>query len=360
MDTISFARGVPAPECLPEEELADCARTVLERDGKTILSYGSAAGYTPLRELIAEWFKVHPYQVMLTNGALQGFVLLAQHYGRGQTVFVESPTYDRPLKILLESGMSIVAMSCDADGLVPQEVADNLRMQQKPAFIYTIPTFQNPSGRTIPEARRREIVAIASAHNVPILEDDPYGLIRFEGEAPPAMFDIDRDSVIYTSSFSKTIAPGLRVGWYILPNELAGDVIERANGTYITPVLLGQATVFEFLRRGSFAPNLARVNGLLKLRRDAMLASLEKHFQGSTWSRPEGGYFIWLELPVGMNAKRVLERAEGVTAVVGTDFGGNYNTMRLAFSFVSPEEIEVGIERLAAAVAAEAEATAAA
>ena len=180
---------------------------------------------------------------------------------------------------------------------------------------------------------------------MPILEDDPYGLIRFEGEAPPAMFDLAKETVIYTSSFSKTVAPGLRVGWYILPNELAGSLIERANATYITPVLLGQATVYEFIRRGSFEPNLVRVNGLLKERRDAMLAALEKHFAGSVWSRPEGGYFIWLELPVGTSAKEVLERAEGVTAVLGTDFGGNYNTIRLAYSYVSPEEIEVGIER---------------
>ena len=355
MDTISFARGVPAPECIPDEELADCARTVLERDGKTILSYGSGAGYTPLRELIAEWFKVHPYQVVLTNGALQGFVLLAQHFGRGQTVYVESPTYDRPLKILLETGMSIVSMTCDDQGLVPQEVEDSLRMNPKPAFVYTIPTFQNPSGRTIPEGRRREIVGIAQAQNVVILEDDPYGLIRFEGEAPPAMFDLAKETVIYTSSFSKTVAPGLRVGWYILPSELAGSLIERANATYITPVLLGQAVVYEFIRRGSFEPNLVRVNGLLKERRDAMLAALEKHFAGSVWSRPEGGYFIWLELPSGMSAKQVLDRAEGVTAVLGTDFGGNYNTIRLAYSYVSPEEIDVGIERLAAAVAAQAD-----
>jgi len=355
MDTISFARGVPAPECIPDEELADCARTVLERDGKTILSYGSGAGYTPLRELIAEWFKVHPYQVVLTNGALQGFVLLAQHFGRGQTVYVESPTYDRPLKILLETGMSIVSMTCDDQGLVPQEVEDSLRMNPKPAFVYTIPTFQNPSGRTIPEGRRREIVGIAQAQNVVILEDDPYGLIRFEGEAPPAMFDLAKETVIYTSSFSKTVAPGLRVGWYILPSELAGSLIERANATYITPVLLGQAVVYEFIRRGSFEPNLVRVNGLLKERRDAMLAALEKHFAGSVWSRPEGGYFIWLELPSGVSAKQVLERAEGVTAVLGTDFGGNYNTIRLAYSYVSPEEIDVGIERLAAAVAAQAD-----
>src|SRR6476469_1512588 len=157
MDTISFARGVPSPDCLPEQELADCARTVLERDGKTILSYGSGAGYTPLRELIAEWFKVHPYQVLLTNGGLQGFVLLVQHFGRGETVFVESPTYDRPLKILLEGGMSVVSLQMDEHGLVPQALEDSFRMEQRPAFVYTIPTFQNPSGRTLPEERRRQV-----------------------------------------------------------------------------------------------------------------------------------------------------------------------------------------------------------
>ena len=203
-------------------------------------------------------------------------------------MYVESPTYDRPLKILLETGMSVVSMTCDDQGLIPQEVEDSLRMNQKPAFIYTIPTFQNPSGRTIPEARR-EIVGIAQAQDVPILEDDPYGLIRFEGEAPPAMFDLAKETVIYTSSFSKTVAPGLRVGWYILPEELAGSLIERANATYITPVLLGQATVYEFIRRGSFEPNLVRVNGLLKVRRDAMLAALEKHLGARSGRGPKAG-----------------------------------------------------------------------
>ncbi len=350
MESISLARGVPAPECLAEEELADCARAVLERDGKTILSYGSGAGYTPLRELIAGWFAVDPGRVVLTNGALQGFVLLAQHFGSGQAVFVESPTYDRPLKILRENGTPVVSLPMDEHGLVPRELENALRANAKPAFVYLIPTFQNPSGRTLPEERRREVVEIARSAGVAILEDDPYGRIRFEGEAPPAMFDLSPETVMYTSSFSKTVAPGLRVGWYILPADVAGRIADRANGTYITPVQLSEAIVHEFISRGSFEPNLKRVNALLKLRRDAMLAALEKHLSGARWSRPDGGYFIWLELPEGTSARDVLERAEGVTAVLGTDFGGGDNTIRLAYSFVSPDEIDAGIERLAAAV----------
>ncbi len=350
MESISFARGVPAPECLPEEELADCARKVLERDGKTILSYGSGAGYAPLRELLGEWFKVPPGQIILTNGALQGFVLLVQHFGRGQTVFVEDPTYDRPLKILRENAMTAVPMAMDDDGLIPDAVKAALDSHGKPAFIYSIPTFQNPSGRTLPEDRRREIVGYAKDAGALILEDDPYGLIRFEGTAPPSLYELARDTTIYTSSFSKTISPGLRVGWYIVPESLAAPLIDRANATYITPVLLSQAVIFEFIDRGNFEPNLKRVNGLLKVRRDAMLAALEKHLTGSRWSHPEGGYFVWLELPEGTNAKELLDRAEGVTAVLGTDFGGGENTIRLAYSYVTPEEIDTGVERLAAAL----------
>jgi 2-aminoadipate transaminase len=140
------------------------------------------------------------------------------------------------------------------------------------------------------------------------------------------------------------------VGWYIVPESLAPPLIERANSTYISPVLLSEGVVYEFIRRGSFEPNLERVRGLLKLRRDAMLAALEKHMSGARWSRPEGGYFIWLELPEGTSGQQVLERAEGVTAVLGTDFGGGYNSLRLAYSFVSPDEIDEGVARLANAI----------
>jgi 2-aminoadipate transaminase len=347
---ISFARGVPAPDCLAVEELAECARSVIERDGRTILSYGSGAGYTPLRSLIGEWFGVPPSRVVLTNGSLNGFVLLAQRLARGQTVIIESPTYDRAIKILLGAGATIPAVGVDDEGLVAEELEGQLRQSSGASFIYTIPTFQNPTGQTMSLARRERIVAIAQQANVTLFEDDPYSLIRFEGESLPALFDLSGKEAIYSSSFSKTVAPGLRVGWFILPEPLAEEITDVATSTYITPVLLAQATVHEFISRGLFEPNLHRVNELLKARRDAMLGALEKHFSGATWSRPQGGYFIWVELPVGTVAQDVIARAEGVTAVAGPEFGGPPNSMRLAYSFVSPDEIEAGVERLAAAV----------
>jgi DNA-binding transcriptional MocR family regulator len=347
---VSFARGVPAPECIPFLELADCARAVLEKDGKTLLSYGSGAGYTPLREYIGKWFGVHPSRVVLTNGSLQGLALLAQHLARFRRVMVESPVYDRAIKIFLDSGASLTYANIDEDGLVPQAIDDALRDGADTAFLYTIPTFQNPTGRTMTLERRQEVVEKARFANMMVVEDDPYGLIRFEGEAPPALFDLSGKTFIYSSSFSKTIAPGLRVGWFILPEELAEEITELAASTYITPVLLSQAIALEFIRRGSFEPNLERVNDLLRERRDAMLAALEKHLAGCTWSRPEGGYFIWLQFPSDTIATDVLKKAEGVTFVAGPEFGGGPNAARLAFSFVSPEEIEVGVERIAAAL----------
>jgi 2-aminoadipate transaminase len=348
---ISFARGVPAPECLAVDDLAECARAVIERDGRTILSYGSGAGYTPLRSLIGEWFGVSPSRVVLTNGSLNGFVLLVQRLARSQTAIIEYPTYDRAIKILLAAGATIPAVAVDEEGIVPEDLENQIRQASSTAaFIYTIPTFQNPTGQTMSAARRERIVSIAQQANIPIFEDDPYSLIRFEGESLPALFDLTEKQSIYSSSFSKTVAPGLRVGFFILPEPLAEEITEAATSSYITPVLLAQATVHEFITRGLFEPNLRRVNGLIKARRDAMLGALEKHFSGASWSRPQGGYFIWLELPVGTNVQEVIARAEGVTAVAGPEFGGAQNSMRLAYSFVSPEEIETGIERLAAAV----------
>ena len=354
MDSISFARGVPAPECLPVGELADCAREVVERDGETVLSYGPVGGYAPLREWIADRHGVGAERVLLTNGSLQGFVFLAERLA-GKRVLVEQPTYDRPLKILRRLGVDVVPVAMDDEGLDPDALDRALADGPPPGFLYTIPTFQNPSGRSLSEERRHRVVEIAQAHDLLVIEDDPYGLVRFEGAAPPSLFELDGgDRVVYSSSFSKTIAPGLRVGYFVLPVELERELEAAAVSTYITPVLLGQATVYEFLRRGNFEPNLERVRGLLGARRDAMLDALATDLAGhGTWSTPQGGYFLWLELAGDVDALALLERATdaGVTFVAGVDFGGAPNSARLAYSFVSPDEIREGVRRLAALVA---------
>jgi 2-aminoadipate transaminase len=348
---ISFARGVPAPECLPVEELADCARAALERDGRTILSYGPSPGYAPLREWLAERHGVSPERIFLTNGSLQGFVFLAERLASGKRVLVERPTYDRPLKILRELGAEIVALDCDDDGLDPDALERALRDGPTPAFLYLIPTFQNPSGRSLTEERRLRVVELAREHGLLVLEDDPYGLVRFEGPPLPSLFDLSEGEIAYSSSFSKTVAPGLRVGWFVLPEPLAKDIAATATSTYITPVLLGQATVHEFVSRGRFEPNLERVKGLLGARRDAMLEALDRELPALRTTRPDGGYFLWLELD-GVDAAGLLARAEdaGVTFVKGTDFGGEPDTARLAYSFVSTDEIADGVARLAAAL----------
>ncbi len=187
-----------------------------------------------------------------------------------------------------------------------------------------------------------------------VFEDDPYGLVRFEGEAPPTVFELaGGENVVYSSSFSKTIAPGLRVGYLVLPEGLAAEVESAAAAAYITPALLSQATVHEFLRRGNLEPNLERVCALLRARRDAMVAALDQHLPEAVWTVPEGGYFLWLELPRGVETADL--RAEGVTFVPGADFfagAGGENALRLAFSYASPTEIEEGVRRLASAVRA--------
>ena len=344
---------MPAPECIPVELLADCARAVVERDGATVLSYGSPAGYEPLREWIAERHGVEPGRVLVTNGSLQGLVFLAKRFA-GERVLLESPTYDRPLKILAAAGVEVVAVAMDEEGLELEGLEEALASGDKPAFLYTIPTFQNPSGRTLTSERRRRLVDLAREHDLLVLEDDPYGLVRFEGEAPPTLFELDGgEHVLYSSSFSKTIAPGLRVGYFVLPAGLERELEALAVSTYITPALLGQATVFEFLRRDSLEPNLERIRPLLAARRNAMLESLERELPDARWSRPEGGYFIWLELADGADTATLLARAgsAGVSFVPGTDFGGAPNTARLAFSFVSPDEIREGVRRLGSLVA---------
>ena len=353
MAPISFARGAPALELIPAAELAECAHAVGLREGAKVFAYGPVGGYEPLREWVAERHGVEAGRVVLTIGGLLGFVLYAQEMlvRKPGRVLVEGPTYDRPLTILGRADTEIVSLAMDEEGLLPDALESELeRTSEKPSFLYAIPTFQNPSGRTLSTERRRRVVDLARKHELLVVEDDPYGLVRFDGEPVPTLFSLDPDRVVYTSSFSKTVAPGVRVGYFILPAVIHETLEATAVATYISPVLLGEATVHEFVRRGRFEPNLERVRGLLRARRDAMLDALEDELGGSgaTWSRPAGGYFLWLDVP-GLDAAELLERAgaSGVTFVKGSDFGGPPSSIRLAYSYVSPDEIREGVGRLA-------------
>jgi 2-aminoadipate transaminase len=357
VEKISLARGVPAPECIPVEELAECARAAILNDGATALSYGPSGGYGPLRDWIAERHGVEPGRVVVTNGSLQGFVFLAELLARdGARVLVEAPTYDRPLKVLDSLGAQIVAVDQNDEGIDLDVLAEELERGPWPAFLYVIPTFQNPTGRTLGVEGRRRLVELASEHDLLMLEDDPYGLVRFKGVAPPTLHELEGGSrVVYSSSFSKIVAPGVRVGYLVLPELLAGHVEALATSTYITPALLSQATVYEFLRRGALERNLQLVRSLLKARRDALLQALDEHLEGTGagWNRPEGGYFLWLDLPDGVDAAALLKAAErvGVTFVPGPDFfprgGGGRSAARLAFSFASPAHLADAGARLA-------------
>jgi len=357
MAPISFARGAPAPECLDPALLADCASAALERDGTTILSYGTGGGYGPLRELLAERHAVEPTRVFVTAGGLQGFDFYAatQLQRRPGRVLVEGPTYDRPLKLLGWRGADVVSVPMDDEGLDLDVLEAELAKGGDVSFLYTIPTFQNPSGRTLGLERRRQLAALIAEYSLDVLEDDPYGLVRYEGEVPPSIHSLEGGHhVAFTSSFSKTAAPGLRVGYVVVPDALRAAYDERAVSTYISPSLLPQATIHELHARGAFEPNLERIQGLLRTRRDAMLAALQREMpEGVTWSRPEGGYFLWVDFGPGADAADLLRRAteEGVTFVRGSDFFppglGGETSARLAFSFESPERIAEGIAILA-------------
>ncbi|MBA3374516.1 MAG: PLP-dependent aminotransferase family protein [Gaiellaceae bacterium] len=355
---ISFARGAPAPELIPAAELADCAHAVAQRDGARIFAYGPGGGYGPLREWVAEGHGVEPGRVVLTIGGLLGFVLyaaeaLARRPGR---VLVEGPSYDRPLKILARDGVEVVALDMDDEGLDPDCFErELLRNRDQPSFLYTIPTFQNPSGRTLSAERRLRIAEIADRHGLPVLEDDPYGLVRYEGEPVPTLHElIHGELVTHTSSFSKTVAPGLRTGYFVLPAAEAASFEERAVSTYISPPYLTQATIAELIDRGGFEPNLERIRTQLRTRRDAMLDALERELPtGSSWSQPQGGYFIWLDLPEGANASELAVRAleNGVAILPGADFfppdsGRGTSSLRLAFSYETSERIVEGISVL--------------
>jgi 2-aminoadipate transaminase len=293
---------------------------------------------------------------VLTNGRLHGLALVSLVRLAGSSVVAEYPIHDRAEQVFLAAGASLLSAPVAEHGMVVEELQNTLGQYVRPAMVYTTPSFHNPTGWTATGDTRRRVVDVVIGQNlvqteqILLLEDDTYGLTRFEGESVPALFDLSGGRSAYSSSFSATVAPGLRAGFFVLPDDLAARVEELAASTYITPALLSQAIVFEFMQRGALEAHLARLRAALKARRDALVAALGKHLPGATWSRPEGGFFVWVQLPGDPDGREVLKRAEGVSACDGTRFGAVSSALRLSFAGASPDELEAGVERLAAAL----------
>jgi DNA-binding transcriptional MocR family regulator len=362
MAQIPFTRGVPSPDLLPVDDLRAAADAALTKEPALALSYLTGAGHPGLREWIGARHGVPADRVVASNGSLQAFLFLAELFvERSSTkrVLVEAPTYDRPLILLRRAGAEPVGIPVDEHGLDVDALEDDLRRAGAPAFLYVIPTFQNPSGSTLPLERRQKLIELSHRYSFTIVEDDPYGLLRFRGESLPTIHSLDPDRVVTMSSFTKTVAPGLRIGYAIAPAELAGRLARYATDTYIGPGAFAQSTLAAYCGAGHFEPNVSRAAAALGERASAMAKALAAHFPaGHSVVEPDGGYFLWVDLGEdGPDTTALLAKATeaGVPYVKGADFfaaGGGEHSMRLAFSAVLPEQIGEGIERLAAVVKA--------
>jgi DNA-binding transcriptional MocR family regulator len=357
MKTISFARGVPSADLLPAREIAAAVQRALERDPGGALAYGAPEGYLPLRRWFADHLDVPVERVLLTNGSLQGVALVVEHLfaGQGGTAVVEAPTYDRTILLLKRFGATVEALALDADGIDVDALERRCR-ERPPRVVYVIPNFQNPAGVTTGRPKRERLVTLAAEYGFLLLEDDPYRDVRFDGDDEPTMLSMDRqERVLYSTSLTKTVAPGVRVGALVLPGPMWGAVRQLANDTFITPGHLAQATVAEYCAGGAYEPGLRHVRARLRERRDAMVKAVDSAFGGrARYVKPAGGYFLWVRLP-GIDADRLAVDAEraGVPIVRGSAFypdGRGRDELRLAFSAVEPADIAAGITRLGALV----------
>ncbi len=364
-EMISFAGGLPAPELFPAEEIAAaCERAIVESPGAT-LQYGPTEGHGPLRELIAGWMaalgmRAPAGQVMITAGSQQALDMIGKLLiDPGAPIAVESPTYLGALQAWQPYRPQLLPLPMDEDGLDVAALEELLVRGSRPRFLYVVSSFQNPTGVTLAPARRRALVELAARHRLPIIEDDPYGELYYEGDRATPLATIDCElhgelrHVVYLSTFSKLLTPGLRVGWLVAPAGLLDKLGQVKQGLDLHTGSLAQAAAYLACRDGLLSRHLPLLRETYGRRRDAMLAALEAEMPaGVRWTRPAGGMFLWLSLPDGWDAAELLGRAiaHRVAFVPGRSFypaGDVANTMRLNFSYSSPETIAAGVARLA-------------
>jgi DNA-binding transcriptional MocR family regulator len=352
-DTISFARGAPSLDIVDVDGLRDSAVAAFTNDPGGVTGYGTSIGYPPLRRWIAEQHGVDEAQVLVTNGSMQADAFLfATLVGAGDAVVVEKPTYDRTLLNLRGLGADVRMVSLQTDGIDIDELRELLEGGLAPKLIHVIPNFQNPAGYTLSLDKRRALLALAAEHGTVIFEDDPYRHIRFSGDDIPTMIEMDSsDTVVYASSFSKTVCPGIRVGYLVGPKPLIAQIQKLATNTYISPSMVSQAIVHEFCASGAIDRSIETVKAALAERVEALDAALRSHLPDARYTLPEGGYFMWVELPEDADVDALFSAASerGVAFVKGSDFllEGGRNTLRLAYSGVTVDRIDEGIARLA-------------
>lgn len=368
-DVISFAGGLPAPKCFPAEEIALAAERVLAREAARVLQYGPTPGFPPLREFCAQIMQrrgaaIRPEDLIISTGSQQALYLAGKvMLDPGDTVLVEDPTYVGAMEAWKPIRPRFYPLPMDDDGLIIERVEEALveleAAGRPPKFLYTVSTFQNPTGVTLSLERRNQLLDLAERHHLPIVEDDPYGELRYSGETVPplAALDIQRHGspryVVYLSTFSKLLAPGLRVGWVTAPARMLKRMEQAKEGMDLYTGSLGQAIAAEACQDGLLDRHIPFIREVYRERRDVMLEALSASMPKNVrWTRPEGGMFLWITLPEWADGTKMLVKAveRRVAFVPGEAFfanGGGRNTMRLNFSFSSPDELREGVSRLA-------------
>lgn len=372
-EVISFAGGLPAPEVFPLQRFEEACHRVLEKNGASALQYGPTEGYEPLRQMLARnmaryGIRAKAENVLITSGSQQALDLIGKLLiNSGDRVLVEAPTYLGALQAFNVYGAEYVSVPIDNDGLRTDLLEKSLR--SGPKFMYILPNFQNPGGTTLAKDRRHEVVLLADKYGVPIIEDDPYGQLRYEGEHLTPLLVLDRENlgrddgysignVLYLSTFSKTLAPGLRLGWIVAPPEVISKLVQLKQGADLHTSTFNQIVAYEVARDGFLDEHVKLIRQVYRERRDVMLAALREFFPPEVaWTHPQGGLFLWVTLPEGMNCQKLFEAAlkENVAFVPGDSFyAGNGSEasphMRLNFSNATPEQIREGIRRLSVAV----------
>jgi 2-aminoadipate transaminase len=367
-EVISFAGGLPAPECFPTEEITAAAERVLVEKPIAALQYGPTEGYAPLREFITTLMRgrglsIPTDQILMLSGSQQGLDTIGKLLiDPGAPVAVEDPTYLGALQAWRPYCPRFITIPMDDDGIDVAALENVLKSGERPRFLYLVSCFQNPTGITPSPERKRALLELAEKYGLPIVEDDPYGELYYEGERPPILAAMDVQMhgelrhVVYLSTFSKLLAPGLRVGWVVSPKELVAKFVQAKQGLDLHTGSLSQATAYEACRDGLLDRHVPTIRATYHQRRDTMLNALEAEMpQGVMWTRPAGGMFVWLTLPAHIDTAALLQASleQKVAFVPGTSFyanGGGTNTMRLNFSHAAPERIQEGVSRLARSI----------